>query len=253
MRIGQRKIKAARRCGLSWKKLGGWATDFQRGQDVIIILNNEMETLSNLISKSRESIVQNSTANLQRKSSTILCLKPDELLAKFNPTNKSFAVSLGVEAHYPNRTPKLCEVREVFGDKVADSFLRIQIEDNLNNLGVNCNDVIRATENIALSIRSYGTRLMLAEWLLVFHKMDNCEEVRREYNQANYVACLKRMINSVQTSSAEQRCVWCKEEQEKAIKELRHKCFTLGEIPAEQFSLLLDKTEREIDNRYFNY
>lgn len=182
-----------------------------------------------------------------------MALKPEELLVKFNPSNKAFALSLGDEIHYPNRTPKLCEVREVLGDKVADSFLRIQIESNFTNLGVNCHNVTQATENIALSIRSYGTRLMLAEWLLVFHKMDNCEEVRREYNQANYVACLKRMINIVQTSSAEQRCVWCKEEQEKEIKELRHKCFTICEIPLEEFDALRDRIEQDIDNKYFNY
>jgi hypothetical protein len=141
----------------------------------------------------------------------------------------------------------------MLGDKVADSFLRIQIESNFTNLGVNCHNVTQATENIALSIRSYGTRLMLGEWLVVFHYMDNCEEVRREYNQANYVACLKRMIAKVQTLSADMRNVWCKEETEKARKELRHKCFTLGEIVMEQFSSLLDKIEREIDNKYFNY
>lgn len=190
---------------------------------------------------------------LHKTSSVLLALKPEELLVKFNPSNKAFALSLGSEVHYPNRTPKLCEVRATLGDKVADSFLRIQIENNFNNLGINCHNVAQATENIAISIRDYGTRLMMAEWLLVFHKMDNCEEVRREYNQANYVACLKRMIAKVQTLSADQRDAWCKEEIEKARKELRHKCFTLGEIPVEQFSLLLDKIEREIDNKYFNY
>lgn len=254
MRIGQKKTKAARKCGLSWKKRGGWATASQRGQDVITISKLQaMETLTNLINKSRESIVQNSIATLQKTSSALLVLKPEELLVKFNPSNKAFALSLGNEIHYPNRTPKLCEVRAVLGDKVADSFLRIQIESNFTNLGVNCHNVTQATENIALSIRSFGTRLMLGEWLMVFHFMDNCEEVRREYNQANYVSYLKRMIAQVMTLSADQRCAWCKEELDAYMKDIRHQCFALGEISVADFDRLSAEKERGLDNKYFNY
>ena len=190
---------------------------------------------------------------MHKTSSVLLALKPEEFLIKFNPSNKAFALSLGDEIHYPNRTPKLCEVRATLGDKVADSFLRIQIESNFTNLGVNCHNVAQATENIAISIRDCGTRLMMGEWLKVFFLMDNCEEVRREYNQANYVACLKRMIARTQTESGDKREAWCKDEADKAKKELRYKCFTTGEIPVDEFSKRLERLELEIDNKYFNY
>lgn len=116
--------------------------------------------------------------------------------------NKSYALSLGDEVHYPNRTPQLCEVRATFGDKVADAFLRIQIENNLRNLGVLVNDAAYATANVVLSIRNCGQRLMLAEWLLVFHEMDNCEDIRKDFNQANYVRCLKEKITLIQNKSS---------------------------------------------------
>lgn len=182
---------------------------------------------------------------LRNPSCALLALKQEELLSKFNPMNKSYALSLGDKVHEPNRTPQLIEVRDVYGDNIADAFLRIQIENNFRNLGVLVNDVAYATANVALSIRQYGQRLMLAEWLLVFHEMDNCEDIRKDFNQANYVRCLKEKITLVQNKSSK-----VQESIERAYKEKRraelYTQYKNGQISFDEYfnqyeEILLDK------------
>lgn len=175
------------------------------------------------------------------------------LLAKFNPTNQRVLAKIGVNVHTPKRTPKLLDVRNEYGNSVAEQFLRIQIADVFRNLGIEVYDLAKATENIAIAIASNGNRLMMAEWLLVFAELKNSEEIRRQYNQANFVSVLRRKIAEVVTRSALQREKWHKDELDAYLKEIRHQCFALGEISVADFDRLSAEKERELDNKYFNY
>lgn len=145
------------------------------------------------------------------------------------------------------------DVRLKYGDVIADSFLRIQVADSFKQLGIECSDISKATNNIALSLRGFGERLMLAEWLVVFHKINNSTEVRREYNQANFVACLKRTIQEVYTRSGDVRYRMCKEETERDLSIIRNKCFELKLMSFKDFDEESEQIVRFFDNKYFNY
>ena len=94
---------------------------------------------------------------------------------------------------------------------------------------------------------------MLAEWLVVFHKLNNSTEVRREYNQANFVACLKRTIQEVYTHSGDVRYRMCKEETERDLSLIRKKCFKLDLMSVKDFDEESEQIVRFFDNKYFNY
>ena len=177
----------------------------------------------------------------------------NKLLTTFNPTNQKFLAKIGLGVHTPKRTPKLLDVRYEYGDSVAEQFLRVQIADVFRNLGIEVYDLTKATENIAIAIASNGNRLMMAEWLLVFAELKNSEEIKRQYNQANFVSVLRRKIAEVVTRSSEQRAKWHKDELDAYVKEIRHQCFSLGEITVADFDRLSAEKERELDNKYFNY
>ena len=145
------------------------------------------------------------------------------------------------------------DVRSKYGDVIADSFLRIQVADSFKQLGIECSDISKATNNIALSLRGFGERLMLAEWLVVFHKLNNSTEVRREYNQANFVACLKRTIQEVYKHSGDVRYRMCKEETERDLSLIRKKCFKLDLMSVNDFDDESEQIVRFFDNKYFNY
>lgn len=172
-------------------------------------------------------------------------------LAAFNPSSIGYAVSLGREVYKPNRTPRLKKVIEEYGEIFLETFLSIQIADNFKNLGVNCYDIERATENICIAVKSecVGYNLMLAEWLLVFHKMNNCEDVRRDYNQANYVRCLKDKVKEVANERDKEQSKMRRGEFEKEkslLKEQKEK----GEISKEEYIKGIEKAQYNYDNYY---
>lgn len=155
---------------------------------------------------------------------------------KFNPGNIGFAVALGDEVHTPERTPQLSQMVDQYGEIFVDSFLSIQIVENFKALALNCYDIERAAQNICIALKSEkkGYSLMLGEWLLVFHKMNNCEDVRKDYNQANYVKCLKASVDAVCQERRKKQDSIERETEEKRIEEL-YELYKTGQITFDEY------------------
>jgi hypothetical protein len=165
------------------------------------------------------------------------------------------SVAFGKLVHNPQSkyaTPKLMDVRKLYGEVVAELFLQIQIADAFTQLGMNVSDKVASSQNVVLAIRHYGERLMLAEWLLVFHRLKNDEEVRTNYNQANFVSRLRKHINEVVCESSKERDRLAKEEEKQSRKEICARIKS-GELSRDDYDVELDKKEKEITNKYFNY
>lgn len=165
------------------------------------------------------------------------------------------SVGFGKLVHNPQNkyaTPKLMDVRTQYGEVVAESFLQIQIADAFTQLGMNVANKVTSSQNVVLSIRHYGERLMLAEWLLVFHRLKNDEDVRTNYNQANFVSRLKKHINEVMYESSNERDRLAKEEEKQSREEI---CARIknGELSIADYDVELSEKEKEITNKYFNY
>lgn len=217
-----------------------------------------MEQLSNLINKQREIIDQNKTNNLPTTSDkNWLEQYPDKdnLLTRFNPSMQCKSVEFGKLVHNPQSkyaTPKLMDVRKQYGEVVAESFLQIQIADAFTQLGMNVADKVASSQNVVIAIRHYGERLMLAEWLLVFLRLKNDDEVRTNYNQANFVSRLRKHINEVICESSQERDRIAKEEEKRSRSEIYTRIKN-GELSIADYDVELREKEKEITNKYFNY
>lgn len=217
-----------------------------------------MEQLSNLISKQRGIIEQSKTNNLPTTSGKNWLVQypnQENLLARFNPSMQGKSVEFGRLIHNPQSkyaTPKLMDVRKQYGEVIAEAFLQIQIADAFTQLGMNVSDKVTSSQNVVLAIRNYGERLMLAEWLLVFHRLKNDEEVRTNYNQANFVSRLRKHINEVVCESSSERDRLAKEEEKQSRNEIYTRIKN-GELSIADYDVELQEREKEITNKYFNY
>lgn len=160
----------------------------------------------------------------------------------------------GKSIHTPHNSPRLDKVIEQFGESGVEMFLTIQMSKNIKNLGLNCDDVVDAIENICVAIRErkLGYRLMMDEWLSVFNDMNCCLDVRKDFSTANYIDCLQKVVdNKMKIGRAERE----KQQAEKLKQmdlELRER-YQNKEIGVDEYIALREQKEEEIRKEYFDY
>lgn len=118
-----------------------------------------------------------------------------ELLHRFSPSAKKYAMLHESEMYTPNRTPTLHSLSAVHGEACAVLFLEAHIAHALDILGLQTvgdrRETIRSLGEVLLSKYPH---LQLSEWLLFFVHLETQCDIVGIYSQAKIVRLLDQWI-----------------------------------------------------------